>query len=111
MAQFETSATLHRMLGYKAAGARESGTDAEGDDEEELEGRYKFCRTNPLQTDALLVDEAAMLDIQLAAATLAALGPKTQLILVGEAFMLRLSAQWWRNEAGGGGVIGVLDSL
>ena len=45
VAQFETSATLHRLLGYKAAGSRGSkGAAEEEDDEEELEGRYKFCR-------------------------------------------------------------------
>ncbi len=83
MAVFESSSTIHRLLQYKAAGARPAGS-VEVDDEEELEGRYNFCRANPLETDAVLVDEAAMLDIQLAAALLEALHHKTQLILVGE---------------------------
>ena len=54
-----------------------------GDDEEALEGSYTYCRSNPLTADAVLVDEASMLDISLAAALLEALGPNTQLVLVG----------------------------
>lgn len=54
------------------------------DDEDALEGSYHFCRSNPLDADAVLVDEASMLDINLAAALLESLGPKTQLVLVGE---------------------------
>jgi hypothetical protein len=87
VAQFEPSSTIHRLLQYKAAGARPTGPSAESDEEEELEGRYKYCRSQPLETQAVLVDEAAMLDISLAAALLEALDPNTQLILVGEILM------------------------
>ncbi len=75
----EPSSTVHRLLQYKAAGAQK-----DADDEEALEGSYLFCRSNPLTADAVLVDEASMLDITLAAALLEALGPNTQLVLVGK---------------------------
>ena len=79
--ELEPSSTVHRLLQYKAAGSQ-----GEGDDEESLEGNYTFNRSNPLAADAVLVDEASMLDITLAAALLEALGPKTQLVLVGESY-------------------------
>jgi hypothetical protein len=77
VAQLKMPATLHRMLGYKAAGLCDAGAvgAVAGGDQEELEGRYKFCKANPLETDALLVDKAA---------TLEALRPKTQLTVMGE---------------------------
>lgn len=73
----EPSSTVHRLLQYKTAGSQK-------DEEESLEGSYAFCRGNPLPADAVLVDEASMLDITLAAALLEALGPNTQLVLVGK---------------------------
>ena len=76
------SSTIHRLLQYKPAGSR-SRIEAPGDDEEELEGSYSFCRSNPLPAEAVLVDEAAMLDVNLAAALLEALPPNCQLVLVG----------------------------
>ena len=76
------SSTIHRLLQYKPAGSR-SRAEAPGDDEEELEGSYSFCRSNPLPAEAVLVDEAAMLDVNLAAALLEALPPNCQLVLVG----------------------------
>ena len=90
MVELEASSTVHRLLQYKAAGSR-----SDRDDEEALEGSYTFCRGNPLQADAVLVDEASMLDITLAAALLEALGPKTQLVLVGKLFALQDSASWY----------------
>ena len=75
------SSTIHRLLQYKPAGSR--SREAPGDDEEELEGSYSFCRSNPLPAEAVLVDEAAMLDVNLAAALLEALSPNCQLVLVG----------------------------
>lgn len=41
-------------------------------------------RTNPLPADAVLVDEASMLSLPLAAALMDALKPKCQLVLVGD---------------------------
>ena len=80
------SSTIHRLLQYKSAGARrEDGNE----DEVDLEGSYTFHATNPLPIEALLVDEAAMLDVKLASALLQALPPACQLVLVGRR-LLRL---------------------
>lgn len=76
------SSTIHRLLQYKAAGMRRAGASA--DDEDDLEGSYTFNRSNPLPADAVLVDEAAMLDLPLSAALLEALPLHCQLLLVGE---------------------------
>ena len=53
-------------------------------------GRAWFGRheENPLQLDALVIDEASMLDLPLAAALLAALPLKAQLLIVGDADQL-----------------------
>lgn len=77
--QLDTSSTVHRLLQYKAAGSLKDAGD-----EEAVEGSYIFCRGNPLSANAVLIDEASMLDITLTAALLEALAPKTQLVLVGE---------------------------
>ena len=64
--------TIHRLLEYRG------GT---GD------GEYSgFARgpSNPIPADAVLVDEASMLDISLARDLLAALGPQTRLVLIGD---------------------------
>ncbi len=58
--------TLHRLLGAQPG------------------NRFAHDETNPLPADVLVVDEASMLDLFLADATLRALGPQTQLILVGD---------------------------
>jgi hypothetical protein len=42
------------------------------------------CRKNPLPADAVLIDEASMLNLPLAAALIDALRPKCQLVLVGD---------------------------
>jgi hypothetical protein len=42
------------------------------------------CRKNPLPADAVLIDEASMLSLPLAAALIDALRPKCQLVLVGD---------------------------
>ena len=49
-----------------------------------LEGSYTFNEINPLECDAVLLDEAAMLDVTLAAAFLKALKVGTQVVLVGK---------------------------
>jgi len=63
----QPAATLHRMLEWRPA--------------ESLFGR---SRERPLEADVLVVDEASMLDVRLAADLLAALGPGTRLVLVGD---------------------------
>jgi exodeoxyribonuclease V alpha subunit len=62
--------TLHRLLGAQPG------------------NRFRHDERNPLAADALVVDEASMLDLFLADATLRALGPQTQLILVGDSDQL-----------------------
>ncbi|HET8631829.1 MAG TPA: AAA family ATPase, partial [Thermomicrobiales bacterium] len=63
------AATLHRLLGAGPRGFRHGPRD-------------------PLPCDALIVDEASMLDTRLAVAAVAAVGPRCQLILVGDADQL-----------------------
>ena len=77
------SSTIHRLLKYVTA-SNSAQDPLTADDEEELEGTYQFNCENPLEADCLLVDEAAMLDVTLAAALLDALKNGTQLILVGK---------------------------
>jgi exodeoxyribonuclease V alpha subunit len=62
--------TLHRLLGAQPG------------------HRFQHDETAPLSTDVLVVDEASMLDLFLAEATLRALGHHAQLILVGDADQL-----------------------
>jgi len=61
--------TLHRLLGAGPGGFRHNADD-------------------PLPYDSLIVDEASMLDTQLARAVVRAVGPGAQLILVGDADQL-----------------------
>jgi exodeoxyribonuclease V alpha subunit len=50
----------------------------------------KFCRNeqNPLDLDAIIIDELSMVDIQLFSALLAAVRPGTRLVLIGDADQL-----------------------
>lgn len=64
------ASTLHRLLGAQPG------------------NRFTHDEALPLPTDVLIVDEASMLDIFLAHATLRAVGPKTRLILVGDSDQL-----------------------
>ena len=66
--------TLHRLL---EAGFDENGRMA-----------FQRKRENPLDCDVVVVDEASMLDLALAAALLDALKPHTRLVLVGDADQL-----------------------
>ncbi len=59
--------TLHRLLGVRP-GSR----------------RFRHDGDNPLPLDVLVVDEASMIDVELMAATLAALPPRARLILLGD---------------------------
>ena len=67
--QAAESQTLHRTLGYQA-------------------GRFLHTAAQPLECDLLLVDEASMLSLPLMHALLAALTPRQQLILLGDAEQL-----------------------
>jgi exodeoxyribonuclease V alpha subunit len=59
--------TLHRLLGVRP-GSR----------------RFRHDADNPLPLDVLVVDEASMIDVELMAATLAALPSRARLILLGD---------------------------
>ena len=59
--------TIHQMLGASRHGRR-----------------YRHDADNPLQADVVVIDEASMIDIEMMAAILKAVPPKTQLILVGD---------------------------
>ena len=63
------ASTVHRLLGAGPAGFRHGSRE-------------------PLRADVVVVDEASMLDTQLGRATVAAIGPTSQLILVGDADQL-----------------------
>ncbi len=63
--------TIHRLLEFKPA-----------------EGRFRKRRRNPLDTDAVIVDEASMIDVGLMNALLNAIPSNARLILVGDADQL-----------------------
>lgn len=65
------ASTIHRLLEYAYS---------EGED------RMRFCRTaeNPLEYDAVIVDEASMIDLLLMDALVSAIRPGTRLIIVGD---------------------------
>ena len=63
--------TIHRLLEFMPA-----------------EGRFRKQRRNPLNTDAVLVDEASMIDVGLMNALLSAIPSRARLILVGDADQL-----------------------
>jgi exodeoxyribonuclease V alpha subunit len=63
----ESASTLHRLLEWRPADAT-----------------FGRCATRPLGSDVLIVDEASMLDVRLAADLVAALASAARLILVGD---------------------------
>jgi exodeoxyribonuclease V alpha subunit len=63
--------TIHRLLAFDPATRR-----------------FSHDREHPLEADAVIVDEASMLDLFLAHSLLKAIGPRTRLILVGDADQL-----------------------
>ncbi len=69
------AATIHRMLEMNGAPA---------DDGDSSECRFERNESNPLEADAVIIDEASMVDIFLMHALLCALTPGTRLILVGD---------------------------
>lgn len=82
--------TIHRLLKYRPKNSSEaqSGMSLESLDEDEIDWGEMDCfehgLTNKLESDAVLVDEASMLSLPLAAALMQSLKPETQLILVGD---------------------------
>ncbi len=71
----EQATTIHRLLEY----------DYSGDDDFPC---FKRDEDNPLETDAIILDEASMIDIVLMNSLLTAITPGTRLILVGDADQL-----------------------
>src|SRR5450432_862821 len=61
------ASTLHRLLEWRPANAT-----------------FARCAARPLEADVLIVDEASMIDVRLAADLVAALAPAARLILVGD---------------------------
>ncbi|MFL9865813.1 AAA family ATPase [Paraburkholderia fungorum] len=62
----QTSYTLHRLLG--------SGPG----------GRFRHHRENPLPYDVVVIDEASMIDVAMAAHLLDAIAPQTRLVMLGD---------------------------
>ncbi|OAJ54358.1 exodeoxyribonuclease V subunit alpha [Paraburkholderia ginsengiterrae] len=62
----QTSYTLHRLLG--------SGPG----------GRFRHHRDNPLPYDVIVIDEASMIDVAMAAHLLDAIAPHTRLVMLGD---------------------------
>jgi exodeoxyribonuclease V alpha subunit len=62
----QTSYTLHRLLG--------SGPG----------GRFRHHRDNPLPYDVVVIDEASMIDVAMAARLLDAIAPHTRLVMLGD---------------------------
>jgi exodeoxyribonuclease V alpha subunit len=73
------ASTLHRLLG---AQPRQSG------DGVSFDGGFARGEDWPLEDDVIVVDEASMVDVDLAAALLAACADGTHLVLVGDAAQL-----------------------
>lgn len=71
--------TIHRLLEYGM-----------GVDEEDFGNEARFIRDeeNPLEAEAVIVDEASMIDVFLMRSLLKALAPGTRLIIVGDADQL-----------------------
>eukprot|EP00887_Chlorella_sp_A99_P006365 scaffold3.g6365.t1 len=75
--------TIHRLLRYVPYSAA-AAADGDGNEAFEGGGKFEHNRNNPLAADAVLVDEASMLSLPLAAALFDALRPGAQLVLVGD---------------------------
>ncbi|SIT39959.1 Exodeoxyribonuclease V, alpha subunit [Paraburkholderia ribeironis] len=62
----QTSYTLHRLLGAGPG------------------GRFRHHRDNPLPYDVVVIDEASMIDVAMAAHLLDAIAPRTRLVMLGD---------------------------
>ena len=72
--------TIHRLL--------EFGYEVGSDDDYNSGSKFMRDEDNPLNIDAIIVDEASMIDVFLANALLKSLKPETRLIFVGDADQL-----------------------
>ena len=91
LAALDPPSTVHRLLEYVRVEKGSGPGGSRGSSEASTlsyDDKFARNRDNPLDLDVLIVDEASMLDLPLAAALLAALPPKAQLILVGDAAQL-----------------------
>ncbi len=73
--------TIHRLLEV-------SGQVSDEDDAKAAAVRFERNRDNPLEADAIIIDEMSMVDIHLFYALLKAIVPGTHLILVGDSSQL-----------------------
>ena len=83
-----TSSTIHRLLEFKATDALEGMEDDGPLQALSYKGRFSRDAKNPVQADVVVIDESSMLDLPLAAALLAAVPPKAQVVFVGDADQL-----------------------
>lgn len=79
------AATIHRLLGYKAMGEED---EQENRGTEEEFWRFERDPDNPLEADAVIIDEMSMVDLFLFHALLRAIRPGTRLIMVGDIHQL-----------------------
>ena len=79
------AATIHRLLGYKAMGEED---EPENRGAEEEFWRFERDPDNPLEADAVIIDEMSMVDLFLFHALLRAIRPGTRLIMVGDIHQL-----------------------
>ena len=79
------AATIHRLLGYKAMGEED---ERENRGTEEEFWRFERDPDNPLEADAVIIDEMSMVDLFLFHALLRAIRPGTRLIMVGDIHQL-----------------------
>ena len=73
--------TIHRLLGVRG------GPDKKEDRQEDPAGAFSDFekdRDNPLEADAIIIDEMSMVDMYLMHALLSAILPGTRLIMVGD---------------------------
>ncbi len=73
--------TIHRLLGAQPRGARGSDRTADRADQGSV---FDRDAGNPVDADVVVVDEASMLDVELAAALVDALADGTHLVIVGD---------------------------
>ena len=78
--------TIHRLLGVHAVRKDEDGAGSGiGDRDGDIAYSYfEKNRENPLETDAVIIDEMSMVDMHLFCSLLKAVMPGTRLILVGD---------------------------
>lgn len=79
------AATIHRLLGYKAMGEED---EPENRGTEEEFWRFERDPDNPLEADAVIIDEMSMVDLFLFHALLRAIRTGTRLIMVGDIHQL-----------------------